>query len=89
VSFESVLAITKQTDLKINQGYIGGTALLRLLNHPEFASFNITVLVRSAQKAEKFKTFGINAVVGSYDDPDLVSSLASQNDIVIATVGCH
>ncbi|KAF9466577.1 hypothetical protein BDZ94DRAFT_1319443 [Collybia nuda] len=65
-------------------GFIGGSVVLRLLNHPKAASFHLTVLVRAAEKAEKFKTLGINAVVGSHSDLPLVEKLASEADVVIA-----
>lgn len=67
-------------------GYIGGSVLLRLLNHPNAASFNITALVRSPEKAEKLKALGVNAVIGSHDDPQLVEKLVSEADVVVAMV---
>jgi D-arabinose 1-dehydrogenase-like Zn-dependent alcohol dehydrogenase len=57
-----------------------------LLNHPNAASFHITVLVRAAEKAEKLKTLGVNAVIGSHTDTTLVEKLASEADVVIAMV---
>jgi len=65
-------------------GYIGGSVLLRFLNHPNTTSFDITALVRSPEKAEKLKTLGVNAVVGSHSDSPLVETLASEADFVIA-----
>ena len=60
--------------------------LLRFLKHPDASSFNITVLVRSPEKAEKLKAFGVNPVVGSHSDTPLVEELAAQADVVIAAV---
>lgn len=60
--------------------------LLRFLNHPDASSFNITVLVRSPEKAEKLKAFGVNPVVGSHSDTPLVEELTAQADVVIAVV---
>ena len=60
--------------------------LLRFLKHPDAISFNITVLVRSPEKAEKLKAFGVNPVVGSHSDTPLVEELAAQADVVIAAV---
>ncbi len=60
--------------------------LLRFLKHPDASSFNITVLVRSPEKAEKLKAFGVNPVVGSHSDAPLVEELTAQCDVVIATV---
>ena len=63
--------------------------LLRFLKHPNAASFNITVLVRSPEKAQKLKAFGVNPVVGSHSDVALVEKLTTKADVVIATVGIH
>ena len=60
--------------------------LLRFLKHPDASSFKITALVRSPEKAEKLKAFGVNPVVGSHSDALLVEELTSQADVVIATV---
>ena len=60
--------------------------LLRFLKHPDATSFNITALVRSPEKAEKLKAFGVNPVVGSHSDTPLVEELTAQADVVIAAV---
>lgn len=70
-------------------GYIGGSVLSRFLKHRDAASFNITVLVRSPEKAEKLKGFGVNPVVGSHSDLTLVEKLTAKADVVIATVGVY
>lgn len=67
-------------------GYIGGTVLARFLKRPDIASSKITALVRSAEKAAKFASFGINAVVGSHTDGELVKKLASDADVVVSMV---
>ena len=59
---------------------------MHFLKHPDASSFNITVLVRSPEKAEKLKAFGVNPVVGSLSDTSLVEELSAQADVVIATV---
>ncbi|KAF7318826.1 hypothetical protein HMN09_00217900 [Mycena chlorophos] len=69
-------------------GYVGGTVLERFLSRPDAHKFEFTVLVRDATKAEKFKTFGVNAVVGSHSDAPLMEALASEADAVIATADC-
>ncbi|KAJ7593067.1 NAD-binding protein [Mycena floridula] len=67
-------------------GYIGATVLQRFLEHKDAANFEFSALVRSAEKAEKFKSeFGVNAVVGSLSDLELVEKLASEADVVVAT----
>jgi len=69
-------------------GYIGGSVLARLIERSDFPSLNITALVRSEAKASKLQTLGINTVVGSHDDSALVTKLASDADVVIATADC-
>lgn len=84
--------VNRTIDVTSSQGYIGGAVLEQFLDHPDTATFEFTVLVRSPEKAEKFKTLGINAVVGSLSDLTLVEKLASEADVVIATVsepGAH
>ncbi|KAF8807005.1 NAD(P)-binding protein [Phlegmacium glaucopus] len=65
-------------------GYIGGSVLSRFLKHPNAASFNITVLVRSPEKAEKLKAFGVNPVIGDHSDVALVEKLTAKVDVAIA-----
>lgn len=67
-------------------GYIGGTVLSRLLDHPKAKAFKITVLVRSPEKAEKLKAFGVEPIIGSYADLDKLEVASSKADIVIAAV---
>ncbi|KAJ6531714.1 hypothetical protein B0H19DRAFT_1188149 [Mycena capillaripes] len=70
-------------------GYIGGAVLARLLEHPKEHTFDITILVRSSEKASVFnRTFGekhnLTAVVGSYSDLKLLRKLSADSDIVFA-----
>ncbi|KAJ6505934.1 hypothetical protein DFH09DRAFT_943541 [Mycena vulgaris] len=70
-------------------GYIGGTVLTRLLEHPLGRALDITVLVRSSEKASLFnrvlgKKHNFSAVVGSYGDLDLLRELAADADVVFA-----
>lgn len=58
----------------------------RLLDHPKAASFKITALVRSQEKATKLKTIGIDTVVGSNSDHHTLTGLAANSDVVFATV---
>jgi nucleoside-diphosphate-sugar epimerase len=67
-------------------GYIGGAVLARFLQHPNAASFEFTLLVRNPEKAEGFRRMGLNTVVGSLADEALLERLASEADVVIATV---
>ncbi|RDX55339.1 NAD-P-binding protein [Lentinus brumalis] len=64
-------------------GYVGGTVLARLLNHPERKNFDITALVRDEAKAKILSTkFGLNTVIGTHQDLDKVASLAEAAHIV-------
>lgn len=91
VSWISIFSITRRNwNFFSHKGFIGGTVFHRLVNHPDFnSSFVLTLLIRSSDKAEKFRKHfraGVSAVVGSYDDSALVESLAAQSDVIIATV---
>ncbi|KIJ63848.1 hypothetical protein HYDPIDRAFT_133756 [Hydnomerulius pinastri MD-312] len=70
--------------LTFNSGYIGGAVLLRLLDHPTFASSEITALLRKAEKVPAFESIGVKTVLGSNSDLDLLEKQASQSDIVFA-----
>lgn len=66
-------------------GYIGGTVLSRLLSHPSSATFEITALVRSEEKAKRLQEkFGVKSVVGSYADVALVEKLAENAHFVLS-----
>ncbi|KAF8869511.1 hypothetical protein CPB84DRAFT_1856230 [Gymnopilus junonius] len=67
-------------------GFIGGSVLGRFLDHKDASQFGITALVRSPAKAEKLKSIGVNAVVGSLDDIALTENLASDADVVVSMV---
>ncbi|KAI0351703.1 NAD-P-binding protein [Trametes cingulata] len=70
-------------------GYIGGSILQRLLNHPKREQFEITALVRNAQKAKQLESsFGVKTVLGSLQDLDKLSSLAENAHIVIQVADC-
>lgn len=60
--------------------------LARLLTHPNAKTYDITVLVRSAEKARKFETFGVKAVVGSFKDSKLVEELSEQAHVIFSCV---
>ncbi|KAF5359799.1 hypothetical protein D9756_003346 [Leucocoprinus leucothites] len=67
-------------------GYIGASVLERLQNHPDASNLEITALIRSAEKGEGFKKFGVNVVVGSFTDAQLLEDLTADADIVFDTV---
>ncbi|KAI9439805.1 hypothetical protein H4582DRAFT_1549586 [Lactarius indigo] len=66
-------------------GYIGGSVLQRLLVHPKRDTFEITALVRSADKAKLLNTLGINTAVASLSDLDKLTELAAASDVIIHT----
>lgn len=60
--------------------------LTRLLAQPSAETLDITVLVRSQQKAKTLSSFGVTPIVGSYDDTALVEKLAGDAHVVIDCV---
>ena len=82
------IVITSPNGLhNVPTGYIGGSVVSRLLEHPKASSFQITALVRSPEKAAKLETIGIKAVVGSFSELDKLEKLSSDADVLISTVG--
>ena len=67
-------------------GYIGGVVLQRLLAHPKRDTFEITALVRNADKAKLLNTLGVNTVVASLSDFDRVAEISANSDVVINMV---
>ena len=68
-------------------GYIGGTVLAQLIQHPQRSDYEITVHLRSAEKAKGFEKLGLKTALGSLDDVADLEKLASESDIVFQTVG--
>ncbi|KAI0668324.1 NAD-P-binding protein [Trametes maxima] len=70
-------------------GYIGGSVLQRLFEHPNRQNFDITALVRNTDKAEILEAqFSLKTVVGSLQDHEKLSTLAEDAHIVINTADC-
>ncbi|KAL0566873.1 hypothetical protein V5O48_015125 [Marasmius crinis-equi] len=65
-------------------GYIGGAVICRFLARNDASSFDFRAVVRSPEKAEKLKSFGITPIVGSHNDEELMVKAASGVDMVIA-----
>ncbi|OSC98273.1 NAD-P-binding protein [Trametes coccinea BRFM310] len=64
-------------------GYIGGSVLQRLLQHPNADNFDITVIVRNAEKAKILESkFGVKVVVGTHQDLDKLETLAENAHVV-------
>ncbi|THV01409.1 hypothetical protein K435DRAFT_655292, partial [Dendrothele bispora CBS 962.96] len=64
-------------------GYIGGCVLTKLFLNRKTNDENVTVLVRSAEKAEKLRKYGVVPVIGEFGNAELVERLASESDMVI------
>ncbi|KAF8817265.1 NAD(P)-binding protein [Phlegmacium glaucopus] len=70
-------------------GYIGGSVLSRFIDHPKRTSFALTAIVRSPEKAYKLRSLGldIEVAIGSTVDPEFLSNLAADSDVVINATG--
>ena len=67
-------------------GYIGGTVLATLLQHPNVSQFNITALVRGDEsRAKKLRLLGVTPLIGSNDSHDIIEKAASESHVVIHT----
>lgn len=64
-------------------GYIGGSILSTLLQYPNL--FQISALVRTKAQADVLKKLGVEPVLGSLDDSDVLTAAASKADAVINT----
>ncbi|WP_323168097.1 NAD-dependent epimerase/dehydratase family protein [Pseudomonas atacamensis] len=60
-------------------GFIGGSIATGLVE----AGHNVTGLVRSAEQADELKALGMNAVIGTLDDSQLLAQQAHAADAVI------
>ncbi|KAG6327950.1 hypothetical protein ID866_11139 [Astraeus odoratus] len=67
-------------------GYIGGSVLSRLIEHPTYETTEISVLIRPSKKDKipALESLGLKPVLGTYDDLELLKEEASKADIVIA-----
>ncbi|KZV69699.1 NAD(P)-binding protein [Peniophora sp. CONT] len=63
-------------------GYVGGAILTRLL---EAGSFEITALVRNADKAKKLNALGVSTIIASLDDSVPLVAAAASADVVMQT----
>lgn len=61
--------------------------LQRLLAHPNRKNFEITALVRNAEKAKRLDSeFGVKTVVGALQDLEKLATLAENAHVVFHTV---
>jgi len=67
-------------------GYIGGSILTGLLQHPNVAHFNITALIRGDEsRVKKLTSLGITPLIGSNDSHEIIEKAASDSHVVIHT----
>lgn len=71
-----------------SSGFVGGSTVDRLLKHPRRSDFDITILLRSESrdKAKGFEALGLNVVLGSLKDLDILERLASESDVTFQSV---
>ena len=65
---------------------MGGTVLAHLIKHPKRSDYEITIHLRSAEKAKGFEKLGFKTAIGSLDDVEDLEKLAAESDIVFQTV---
>ncbi|GAA93584.1 uncharacterized protein L969DRAFT_95770 [Mixia osmundae IAM 14324] len=65
---------------QIGHGYIGGSLLVELLKDEQY---ELTVLVRSDDKAARLKALGVKSIKGGFDDQEIIANAVSRADIVI------
>ncbi|EIM92601.1 NAD-P-binding protein, partial [Stereum hirsutum FP-91666 SS1] len=67
-------------------GYIGGSVLQRLLDHPNASAFKFTTITRSADKAKLLKEkYHVDAHVGDFTDVQKLEELSAGANVVIHT----
>jgi nucleoside-diphosphate-sugar epimerase len=67
-------------------GYIGGSILTGLLQHPNASNFKITALIRGDEsRAKKLASLGVTPLIGSNDSHEIIEKAASESHVVIHT----
>lgn len=69
-------------------GYIAGSFLHLMLTRNYLSDFTISALVRNTKDALKMKELGVNPVIGTLDDQDILIEASSKADIVFNTANC-
>jgi len=69
-------------------GYIGGSVVSRLIDHPTHKHSEIVVLVRPSKqnKSSVLESLGLKPVIGTNDELDILTEQSSQSDIVFSCV---
>ncbi|CAF3814976.1 unnamed protein product [Adineta steineri] len=68
-------------------GYIGGSVLTSLLQHPNASNFNITTLIRGGddERVKKLASLNVTPLIGSNDSFDIIEKAASESHVTIHT----
>ena len=67
-------------------GYIGGSILTGLLQHPNASHFKITAPIRGDEsRVKKLASLGVIPLIGANDSHDIIEKAASESDVVIHT----
>jgi nucleoside-diphosphate-sugar epimerase len=67
-------------------GYIGGSILTGLLQHPNASNFKITALIRGDEsRVKKLASLGVTPLIGSNDSHEIIEKAASESHVVIHT----
>ncbi|CAF0748341.1 unnamed protein product [Adineta steineri] len=68
-------------------GYIGGSILTSLLQHPNASNFNITALIRGGddERVKKLASLNVTPLIGSNDSFDIIEKAASESHVTIHT----
>jgi nucleoside-diphosphate-sugar epimerase len=67
-------------------GYIGGSILTALLQHPNVSNFNISALIRGDnERVNKLTALNVTPVIGSNDSFEIIEKVAKDSHVVIHT----
>jgi len=67
-------------------GYIGGSILTALLQHPNASNFNISAIIRGDnERINKLKSLNVTPIVGSNDSFEIIEKAAKESHVVIHT----
>jgi nucleoside-diphosphate-sugar epimerase len=67
-------------------GYIGGSILTALVQHPNASNFNITALIRGDnERIKKLASINVTPIIGSNDSFEVIEKAAKESHVVIHT----
>ncbi len=67
-------------------GYVGGSLLTCLLQHPNISNFKITTLIRGVEKrVNKLAFLRVTPLVSSNDSFEIIEKAASESHLIIHT----